>query len=181
MNSSQQMDQLMRGVAKKLHLAAHPVRSISGHINIGFCVRLTLVLNRQGSRAVHCWRSLLSVFSRLFTRKRADVEGHKSNKDGRFYLIDLARLLPPVPPRSNSSDHLYKQFRPEFMIYLQTKAHSGSALLSAYSCCFVPALSSDAFSRWGLQKAGCMRRQLLMMKWMLVQCTTATRFPPSSC
>jgi len=28
-----------------------------------------------------------------------DVEGHYSPLDGRFYVLDLARYFPPVPPR----------------------------------------------------------------------------------
>jgi hypothetical protein len=58
-----------------------------------------------------------------------DTEAHVA-ADGRLYLIDLARLLPPVPPpagdRANS--YLYRHFRPEFL-----RRHHLS-------------LSSDAFS-----------------------------------
>ncbi|GAB5367692.1 hypothetical protein AAMO2058_001252700 [Amorphochlora amoebiformis] len=46
----------------------------------------------------------------------ADIEGHQSLADGRYYLIDLARFLPPVPPRPGArADHLVRLFRPEFM------------------------------------------------------------------
>jgi hypothetical protein len=46
-----------------------------------------------------------------------DVEGHVSRTDGRLYLCDLARLLPPLPPRKGrAGDHLYRVFRPEFMV-----------------------------------------------------------------
>lgn len=44
----------------------------------------------------------------------ADVEGHVG-RDGRCYLVDLARLLPPTPPRPKTTDHLVFLFRPEFL------------------------------------------------------------------
>ncbi len=65
-----------------------------------------------------------------------DVEGHISPKDRRMYLIDLARHIAPTPPRAGTADHLWKQFRPE---WLRQK--------------ITPPLSSDAFSRWGVDSA----------------------------
>lgn len=63
----------------------------------------------------------------------ADVEGHHSDIDGRFYLVDLARLFPCWPPRKGSRcDHLVRLFRPEFM----------------QSFC-PEKLNADAFSRFG--------------------------------
>jgi hypothetical protein len=61
-----------------------------------------------------------------------DTEAHLG-ADGRLYLIDLARLLPPVPPpaadRTNS--YLYRHFRPEFLrrhqLSLSSDAFSGFA------------------------------------------------------
>lgn len=62
-----------------------------------------------------------------------DVEGHLSHKDARLYLVDLARILPPIPPRPHTCDHLVRQFRPEFLRLFSSER----------------ALSSDAYSRWG--------------------------------
>eukprot|EP01100_Stratorugosa_tubuloviscum_P002729 TRINITY_DN1648_c0_g1_i1.p1 TRINITY_DN1648_c0_g1~~TRINITY_DN1648_c0_g1_i1.p1 ORF type:complete len:984 (-),score=453.01 TRINITY_DN1648_c0_g1_i1:328-3279(-) len=49
----------------------------------------------------------------------ADVEGHVGN-DGRFYLIDFARLFPPEFPLIRGFDrkyaHLYKLLRPELVL-----------------------------------------------------------------
>lgn len=64
-----------------------------------------------------------------------DVEGHKGT-DGRFYILDTARVFPPdVPKVSIRCGHLYRLLRPELV-----KQNP------------VP-LSSDAFSRWGLHRA----------------------------
>ncbi len=61
-----------------------------------------------------------------------DVEGHVA-ADGRFYLLDLSRTMPPVRPAKNvgpKSAYLFRHFRPQFV--------------SAYP---LP-LCSDAFSRF---------------------------------
>jgi hypothetical protein len=58
-----------------------------------------------------------SSSKRMITHVAGDVEGHQG-RDGRFYAIDLARLLPPTPPlRGLVNSQLYHQFRPEFMRY----------------------------------------------------------------
>ena len=57
-----------------------------------------------------------------------DAEGH-IGKDGRFYLVDLARAMPPTPPNPGSlkQDHglerslLCCSFRPEFVAYYAQK------------------------------------------------------------
>ncbi|MDP2436342.1 MAG: hypothetical protein Q8P67_11400 [archaeon] len=44
-----------------------------------------------------------------------DIEVHKG-WDGRFYLVDFSRVLPPVTPRRTvPNSHLYELFRPEFI------------------------------------------------------------------
>lgn len=44
-----------------------------------------------------------------------DVEGHRGT-DGRYYVIDLARVFPPTAPNSNViNTFLYQCFRPEFV------------------------------------------------------------------
>ena len=73
-----------------------------------------------------------------FVRLAVDVECHRSPADGRFYLLDLARMLPPTPPRlygSHGVDFLTRHFRPEFM----TKECPKLQLT----------LSSDGFSHFG--------------------------------
>lgn len=79
--------------------------------------------------------------NRSFTLHTAiDVEGHMSLEDGRYYVCDLARLCPPVPPRSahrrHRSDFLCRLFRPEFM-----RQHVGGKDTIS--------LSADAFSNFG--------------------------------
>jgi hypothetical protein len=45
----------------------------------------------------------------------ADIEGHRG-RDGRAYVIDLARAMPPLRPYSGARNaHLYRLFRPEFV------------------------------------------------------------------
>jgi hypothetical protein len=82
-----------------------------------------------------------------------DVEAHRGT-DGRFYILDTARLMPPLPPRepaagpssttapSSSSasalpkfNHLFQQLRPE----LVQRHHTP--------------LSADAYTRWGWHNA----------------------------
>lgn len=65
-----------------------------------------------------------------------DIEIHKSLQDAkRLYVIDTARLMPPVAPLAGSSKRevFYKLFRPEFLAWYKDKA----------------ILSSDALSRFG--------------------------------
>jgi hypothetical protein len=57
-----------------------------------------------------------------------DAEVHRG-RDGHLYVIDLARLMPPVPP-SEESAHMYRHFRPEFVAAQRLR------------------LSSDAFSKF---------------------------------
>ncbi len=46
-----------------------------------------------------------------------DLEGHQSD-DGRFYLLDFSRMMPPETPRPSGPRmaHLYRLLRPEFVI-----------------------------------------------------------------
>lgn len=46
----------------------------------------------------------------------ADIEGHLSKVDGRFYLIDFARTMPPqIRLRPKAKQHLYELLRPELV------------------------------------------------------------------
>eukprot|EP00002_Diphylleia_rotans_P013944 TRINITY_DN2715_c0_g1_i2.p1 TRINITY_DN2715_c0_g1~~TRINITY_DN2715_c0_g1_i2.p1 ORF type:complete len:787 (+),score=110.12 TRINITY_DN2715_c0_g1_i2:95-2455(+) len=61
-----------------------------------------------------------------------DMECHVG-KDGKYYVIDVARLFPPENPDTNyPGGFLYRLLRPEFV----------------KSLCFP--VSSDAFSKWGI-------------------------------
>lgn len=42
-----------------------------------------------------------------------DTEVHLAS-DGRLYVIDLARLMPPMPP-GDGVEYLYRHFRPELL------------------------------------------------------------------
>jgi hypothetical protein len=73
-----------------------------------------------------------------------DVEGHRSQADGRLYVVDLARLFPPTPAGLISADgrsispsakhangHLWLQFRPvHFLLHCFTT--SDRALISVW-------------------------------------------------
>eukprot|EP01087_Luapelamoeba_hula_P002431 TRINITY_DN1209_c0_g1_i3.p1 TRINITY_DN1209_c0_g1~~TRINITY_DN1209_c0_g1_i3.p1 ORF type:complete len:1191 (-),score=150.31 TRINITY_DN1209_c0_g1_i3:38-3436(-) len=63
-----------------------------------------------------------------------DLEGHRGG-DGNLYLVDLARLFPPEAPISATEKRAiyYNMLRPELVRNFRT------------------ALSSDAFSGWGMQ------------------------------
>ena len=63
-----------------------------------------------------------------------DCEGHQSKIDGRCYVVDLGRALPPN--NAKFPDSLIHVFRPEYMM---KRAKEGKPLLSA-----------DAFSAFGL-------------------------------
>ena len=59
-----------------------------------------------------------------------DLEGHMG-ADGRFYLLDFSRAMPPVTPTKNKpNSHLFEMFRPEFVAKYRAP------------------LSSDAYSRF---------------------------------
>ncbi len=62
-----------------------------------------------------------------------DIEGHLSEKDGRLYVLDAARMFPPAAPIAGHGARvtLYKLLRPELV---RSNAQP---------------LSSDAFFRWG--------------------------------
>lgn len=50
-----------------------------------------------------------------FLHAPADLEVHRGN-DGRIYVLDTARVFPPVvPTRKKKGEHLYQMFRPEFV------------------------------------------------------------------
>lgn len=49
----------------------------------------------------------------------ADIEGHKSKADGKYYLVDYARLMPPQvrleKDKTGKQTHLYQLLRPELV------------------------------------------------------------------
>ena len=69
-----------------------------------------------------------------------DVEGHKGD-DGRYYILDLARSFPPENPAKSKQPQaaLYRLLRPELLQLL--KANNS------------PPLSSDSYTRWGMEAA----------------------------
>jgi len=70
----------------------------------------------------------------MFTFGPADLEVHRG-LDGRYYLIDPARLFPPLKPKESaarSGQNLYRHFRPEFFLSTSWKKP----------------LSSDAYSKF---------------------------------
>ena len=69
-----------------------------------------------------------------------DVEGHKGD-DGRYYILDLARSFPPEQPSRSTQPQaaLYRLLRPELLQLLKAEG--------------TPALSSDAYTRWGAEAA----------------------------
>jgi ubiquitin-protein ligase len=71
----------------------------------------------------------LTEASRGYLHGPIDVEGHQGH-DGRFYVIDLARVFPPTAESDVQSTFLHQAFRPEFVRRHKTP------------------LSSDAFSRF---------------------------------
>jgi len=56
------------------------------------------------------------------------------SRDDRFYLIDAARLMPPVFPKKEKQRIFFQQFRPEFVRHYKAR------------------LSSDGFSRFGMHE-----------------------------
>lgn len=57
----------------------------------------------------------------------ADIEGHEG-KDGRFYILDFARIMPPTlpSPKGPPNQYLYKLFRPEFVTKYKTPLNPDS-------------------------------------------------------
>ena len=63
----------------------------------------------------------------------ADVEGHVGD-DGKFYLLDFGRVMPPVTPDKRfTNGHIYQLFRREFLVRypkrLCSDAYSGFVML----------------------------------------------------
>lgn len=69
--------------------------------------------------------------SRQFLYGPADIEGHRSWQDSRYYVLDFARVFPPTAEADVLKTFLYRLFRPEFIKTYSTP------------------LSSDAFSPFG--------------------------------
>lgn len=68
-------------------------------------------LNLQG----HYAGSSPNTSEHKYLHAPCDIEGHIGN-DGRSYVVDLHRLLPPeAPTRKNSTEFLYRLLRPEFV------------------------------------------------------------------
>lgn len=68
-------------------------------------------LNLQG----HFAGSSPNTSEHKYLHAPCDIEGHIGN-DGRSYVVDLHRLLPPeAPTRKNSTEFLYRLLRPEFV------------------------------------------------------------------
>eukprot|EP00466_Bigelowiella_natans_P017664 jgi/Bigna1/141188/aug1.61_g15896 len=129
-NKSKAFEHLVENLAKELNLASHPVapsssssaaaKSASSDNNDAKDPEKKKERDTTKSAPTELWLA-------------ADIEGHQSKVDGRFYLIDLARLFPCHPPRKNGdSDHLVRLFRPEYMRHFCQKP-----------------ISADVFSRFG--------------------------------
>ena len=69
-----------------------------------------------------------------------DVEGHRG-EDGRYYILDLARSFPPENPATSKQPQaaLFRLLRPELLQLLKADGE--------------PPLSSDAYTRWGVEAA----------------------------
>ena len=74
----------------------------------------------------------------------ADMEVHTCS-DGRAYILDTARLFPPVGPAATISDRLTKLFRPEFL-----------------RTAWARPLSCDAFMCWGPSEEEAAHREDIM-------------------
>jgi Clustered mitochondria len=65
-----------------------------------------------------------------------DIEGHRGT-DGRYYLLDFARVLPPeTPDPAVRGCHLFRQFRPELVQLFVT--HTAQPLCSDAHSRFIP-------------------------------------------
>jgi len=66
----------------------------------------------------------------------ADIEGHQSRIDGKFYVLDFARVMPPEAPGKGANPHqiFYNLLRPQF--------------LQAYKKICKTGLCSDSLSGW---------------------------------
>ncbi|KAL6047498.1 Histidine kinase A [Balamuthia mandrillaris] len=77
--------------------------------------------------------------ARRFLYACGDIEVHRG-KDGRFYLLDTHRVMPPMIPDSRyKGTFLYRLFRPEFVKYYRPPDAKDK----------LP-LCSDGFCAWGL-------------------------------
>jgi hypothetical protein len=130
---------------------------VYGSCDAGCTIRhnpLVEVMMREAATSLHLGEHPVVEGSTGQTRRMCvavDVEVHYSQADGRFYLLDPARLLPPTLPLRVSgeeaaalgvgNEYLYHHFRPEFMD--AWRRHSGAPL------------SPDAFSPFGRRRSEC--------------------------
>ena len=115
-NQSPEMDRMMRLVGQTLNLKEHVVAASRA-------VQLRPTPSLSSSSESQTWTTLHGP---------ADMEGHLG-RDGRFYVVDMARLFPPEAPTPDSPKGciLFRLLRPELVAQAPTP------------------LSSDAFSRMG--------------------------------
>lgn len=103
-NKSHEMSQLMKKAGRAINIKTHPI--------------LPMVSNEK-----------LQTARRVLLCGPGDIEGHLG-VDGRYYVLDTARVFPPTDPMPGlRGGFLFQLFRPEFVKNYETP------------------LCSDAFSR----------------------------------
>lgn len=74
------------------------------------------------------------VVGGIHLRSPIDLEAHWSRQDGRRYLLDFSRLMPPVRPSGSTGEQLYRLFRPEFVeLYSKSVAELSPDAYSPFS------------------------------------------------
>jgi hypothetical protein len=111
-NSDPQMNDFMLKAAQKLNLKKH-IAGFSGDVSL--CMPTDIEVKPIN------WPMLIK-------------QGHKG-LDGRFYILDFARVYPPIPPTGEKGSIFYNLLRPEFV----GRYHKP--------------LSSDSFSKFGQDSA----------------------------
>lgn len=96
--SNTMFNELARKIADKLHLKEHVVTAVN---SVVLSPEAKLAQRTSGIQANQTQLDLA-----------VDVEGHLG-RDGRFFLVDLARLFPPTVPKGK--EVWFNHFRPEFM------------------------------------------------------------------
>ena len=80
-----------------------------------FNVRLARMARQINVKAHYCG----TVNNAVQMYSACDVEGHLG-RDGKFYLLDFSRVMPPERPSGLKMEHLYRLLRPEFVANYHT-------------------------------------------------------------
>jgi hypothetical protein len=107
----------------------------------GLVEKLCKNLNLKGH---YCGRD-----TKVFIYSPGDLEAHKG-KDGRVYVLDTARMFPPLrPDKTKRGSFLYRLMRPEFVkSYSKPLSRHVTGLVPLCTLCLLYSFALQRFLFW---------------------------------